>query len=239
MKRYRDGKYIINEKEFTEDELSNNFIVAYCITTCKYQGDQIDTHYNIFDIDKMNANELYVALSRTTKKEYIHLCSNEIKQHYDFFDYEKEKNIIYQPVIGGKYKNSKIYVITTSDNKYYVGSTTKKQINDRLQEHLKDNTSPLYNMKNCKIELITNCNCFNREELENIEKNYIEKYCKDKGIENILNKNMKLKEEVIEPKLIIEKTIRNKYNIIDMTEQGYFRIQMDREWKKARNKKKI
>ena len=66
LKKYKNDNYTINEKEFTEEELSNNFIVAYCITTCKYQGDQIDTHYNIFDIDKMNANELYVALSRTT-----------------------------------------------------------------------------------------------------------------------------------------------------------------------------
>ena len=77
-------------------------------------------------------------------------------------------------------------------------------------------------MKNCKINLVTNCYCFNREELEAIENNYIQKYCKDKGKENILNKNMKIKEEVIEPKLIIEKTIKNKYKIVDMKEQGLF-----------------
>ena len=93
-------------------------------------------------------------------------------------------------------------------------------------------------MKNCKIELITNCNCFNREELETIEKNYIEKYCKDKGIENILNKNMKIKEETIEPKLIIEKTIKNKYNILDMKEQGFFRIRWTENGKKREIKRK-
>ena len=39
----------------------------------------------------MNANELYVALSRTTKKDYIHLYSNKIKNNMNFTIMIKKK----------------------------------------------------------------------------------------------------------------------------------------------------
>ena len=219
-----DGcNYTINNTEFEEEEFKNNFIVAYCITACKYQGDKIECNYNIFDIEAMTANELYVGLSRTTNFNYIHLDNDKLKNKYEFHNYDKEENIIYNNLNCGKYKNSKIYEIITKDNKYYIGSTTGN-LNKRLNEHLKNNKSPIYKLKRCKINLVTNCSCFNRKELEAIELNYIQKYCKTYGKENMLNKNMITNEKIIEPKLRIEKTIKNKYKIVHDEKRNYYLI---------------
>lgn len=61
-----------NKEEFTMDDFRKNFNLAFCITVYKYEGDEIDTHYNIWDAEVMNKKQLYTALIRTTKFKYIH-----------------------------------------------------------------------------------------------------------------------------------------------------------------------
>ena len=206
--------------------------VAYCTTIHKYQGDEINTDYNIYDIERMSANELYTALGRTTKFNYIHLDQSKLKDKYEFHDYDKEKTPIYYPTKGGKYANSKIYEIVTTDQKYYIGSTTGS-LKKRFHEHIQDKTSPIFGQTKSNIKLITNCICFNRHELEGIEGNYIEQYVKKYGRDRILNKYMVKEQIQIEPKLIIHKEIKNKYEIRN-NENGYYIIQ----WRDENGKKK-
>ena len=63
----------INKMQFTHDEFKQSFTLAFCITVYRYQGDKIDTHYNIYDADRMDKRQLYTSMSRTTKFEYIHV----------------------------------------------------------------------------------------------------------------------------------------------------------------------
>ena len=127
-------QYIINGYTFTEQQLALFFIVAYAVTVFKYQGDEINTHYNIFNTTQMNANELYTALSRTTKYEHIHLDKRQVAKSYKFHDYTTEQNKMCNPNKGGKYGKSLIDEIRTKDGLYYIGSTTG-DINKRLNEH--------------------------------------------------------------------------------------------------------
>lgn len=52
------------------------------MTVRKYQGGEIDDHYNIYDINRMDKKQLYTSLSRTTKVEYIHLDENPLLKSY-------------------------------------------------------------------------------------------------------------------------------------------------------------
>ena len=49
------------------------FDPGFCVTVYKYQGGSIDTHYNIYDSEYMDKKQLYTALSRTTKFEFLHI----------------------------------------------------------------------------------------------------------------------------------------------------------------------
>ena len=103
----------------------------------------------------MSANEQDTALSRTTKFEHIHLDRAKLKKKYQFHDYAKEENVIYNPT-KGNYSNSLIYEITTTDGKKYIGSTTGT-IEKRLEEHIKDKNSQLFERKGCVTFMVALC----------------------------------------------------------------------------------
>ena len=42
-------------------------IPAFCSTVYKYQGADINEHFNILDVNRMDEKQLYTFLSRTTK----------------------------------------------------------------------------------------------------------------------------------------------------------------------------
>lgn len=73
-----DGSmFTIGGYTFEYSKFSQCFFPAFCSTVLKYRGSEIDEHYNISNVNRMDKNQLYTALSRTTKLEYIHL-SNEL-----------------------------------------------------------------------------------------------------------------------------------------------------------------
>ena len=49
-----DYMFSINNKNFTEQEFAGSFIPSFCITVNKYQGGEIDSHYDIYDINRMD-----------------------------------------------------------------------------------------------------------------------------------------------------------------------------------------
>jgi hypothetical protein len=87
-----------------------------------------------------------------------------------------------------KYSNGKIYkIINNVDDICYVGSSTR-ELNNRMLEHIgayklwitdnlkypftsSFNLFNIYGLDNCKIELIENFQCFNKQEL-NIKESY-------------------------------------------------------------------
>ena len=167
-----------NNEKFEMDEFRKCFNLAFCVTVYKYQSDDIDTvHYNIFDADRMNKKEMYTALSRTTKFEYIHVQG--LKKVYRYYRRNKHETI---PIGHSEYQNGNIYRIDFEDEHIYIGSTTKK-LEKRLDEHLNEYKSIVYKHrnKNPRISLVSNCPSKNKYKLEKIETRYINKFSKVHG----------------------------------------------------------
>ena len=81
----------------------------------RYQGAEIDQHYNIFDTEAMNKKQLYTALSRTTKFEYIHAENLNAKYTYN----SKNKHEVVS--IGhAEYLKGKIYKVEFDDGTLYM-----------------------------------------------------------------------------------------------------------------------
>ena len=131
----------------------------------------------------MNKQQLYTALSRTTKFEYLHVENIKDAYHYN----PKNKHEVLS--IGhSEYQNGKIYRVDFDDAKIYIGSTIKT-LEKRLNEHLNDQKSIVHKHrdKNPKISLVSNCPCKNKHKLEKIETRYINKFAKEHPTK-ILNK---------------------------------------------------
>ena len=62
------NKFNNNNEEFSENEFAESIIPLFCLTVYKYQGGEINTDYS-----RIDQKQLYTALSRTTKFEYIKL----------------------------------------------------------------------------------------------------------------------------------------------------------------------
>jgi len=95
--------------------------------------------------------------------------------------------------------DGKIYkIISDSTDKIYIGSTTKKKLSERLSQHRKDYRKWLKNPKkydritsfeilkycDCRIVLIENYPCNNKDELRQREEFYRKEY-----INNCVNHN--------------------------------------------------
>lgn len=105
------------------------FRPAYCVTVYKYQGSTIHSPYNIRDVEQMDLNEIYTALSRATKLENIHL---------DFTDKVFKRNSEPQQPSRHKSVETKkgfIYRLRNDEKmKQYVGQT-ERSVAERFVEH--------------------------------------------------------------------------------------------------------
>lgn len=219
IKYIDDDKVIIDDNEFTISEFRKSFIPAYAITTYKYQGDSIDTDYNIWEVNQMSANEFGTAIGRTTNLKYIH-CKDYEGRKFRKINYRNQKIPKSLPN-KNVYVDSKIYLVESSKGKY-IGSTHKADINTRLSEHINTESSPLFKQTDATIKLLSAVCCRNRKELEHLEGQYINQYIKD-GHELLNTKHVK-KEKEVKPKLQIKKYLDNKIKIHDYPDKNYFVI---------------
>ena len=72
----------VNDTWFELNDFRKSFIPAFCCTVYKYQGADIDEHYNILDVNRMNKKQLYTCLSGTTHYDYIHLDNQKLNSKY-------------------------------------------------------------------------------------------------------------------------------------------------------------
>ena len=59
--------------EIETADFTRCFNLAYCITCHATQGSTFDHPYSIYEFEKFDARLKYVAISRSTKKEYINM----------------------------------------------------------------------------------------------------------------------------------------------------------------------
>ena len=95
------------------------FEPAFAVTCYRYQGSTIEEQYNIWDVDKMNFNELYTALSRGRKLSNIHFNYTDKK----IYKVKEPKNPTQRNFKKGK--TGEIYLMSNEKNNvYYVGKST-------------------------------------------------------------------------------------------------------------------
>ena len=207
--RSANSRYVTieeNGEKFETDVFRRKFNLAFCITVYKYQGDDIDSHYNILDAKRMNKKHMYTALSRTTKFEYIHI--ENPRERY----WQKTSNKHETISIGHtEYQNGKIYRVDFDDGSIYIGSTART-LEKRLNEHINDPKSIVYKHKdsNPKISLVSDSPSKNKHKLERIETRYINKFAKEHG-SRVLNKRGVEKER---PEMKFSFRVENEHDLL-------------------------
>ena len=114
-----DDCFKVNNILFDKKEFSESFIPSYCVTVYKYQGASIDEPYNVYDVNRMDKNQLYTALSRTTKFHYIRINNKEISNKY--FNRRSPILELVNSKFNSLYKNGKIYKVSFNNGMVYVG----------------------------------------------------------------------------------------------------------------------
>ena len=135
----------------------------------------------------MDKKQLYTALSRTTKLEFIPLKKSALNRVYEI---RKQPNMeIVNSYFNSDYNNGKIYKIEFEKcDKVYIGSTTT-ELKTRLMQHLTNNKSPVFNHRLQKphIKLLVNVPSKGKKELEKVEYEWISDYSEKFG-DRLLNK---------------------------------------------------
>ena len=170
----------VNNEWYDIKEFSESFIPSFCVTVYKYQGADIDEPYNIHDVNRMDKKQVYTALSRTTKMEYIHINNKEINNKY--FNKKQPVLELVNSKFNSLYRNGKIYKITFDNRMVYVGSTCK-ELETRFKWHLSNMKSQVFKNKkhNPKIELIINAPSNDKKSLEKVENGYIQEFAEKYG----------------------------------------------------------
>ena len=152
----------------------------------------------------MDKKQLYTALSRTTKFEYIHINNKELNNKY--FNRRQPMLELVNAKFNSLYKNGKIYKVTFDNERIYVGSTCE-ELETRLKWHLSNNKSQVFKHKSKKpkIELIVNAPSNDKKSLEKVENGYIREYAEkyDKKLLNIKANPLK-KTKKVEYKVNVE-----------------------------------
>ena len=200
-------------QEIKIKQFQNWFTLAYAMTITKFQGSTIYEPYGVSELNHpcMNKNSVYVALSRATKYTDIHIDGTMNKKYF-----APDNNTLREikPHFDKQFQKGKIYHITLNNKYHYVGSTTLS-LNERLNQHKTDKTSPVYQAyqkhKDIKIELIQNHPCNTKGELEYVENTYIKQYKQLYG-DDLLNRKG-FQEEKKEYKIAKNELKIKKYNI--------------------------
>ena len=158
-----DDKYMCLLNDFYNSEIdvelkfTNHFKPMYAMTVHKAQGMTINRPYSIYEYNRMQHDMLYVALTRTSKKEHVNFCGIDLLKPYTGY--------VYRYSINGK---------------SYIGSTVNVK---KLRVDHKTNTTnkfgraiQRYGYKQFKFEILETVNYLEKTELYETEDRYMLKY---------------------------------------------------------------
>ena len=202
-----DNMFKVNNEWFSLEEFSQSFIVGFCVTVYKYQGADINENYNIYDVNRMDKKQVYTSLSRTTKFEFIHLDNEKVNNKY--MNRRMPVLELTNARFNSLYQNGKIYKVTFTDDKVYIGSTCE-DLEIRMKWHLTNKKSQVFKHrnKNPVIQLVVNA--------PSADKNgYIKEYA-ERHANKLLNvkcqplKSQKLKEIKYKVKIENQKELEER-----------------------------
>lgn len=204
-----------------------DFSYGYADTVHRLQGVTIASNYNIWETDKMSLNNLYTALSRTTKWEQVGF---EVSDKTYKFETQKYHVVKHEPIVSVGY----IYKMWDDDGYWYIGRTDDPK--RREEEHYTSPDEP-EKMKTWlatgrkHFAVIDSCNYINLKDFAKLEKNAIQQTPnqeKSKNTQHILAAAQKQSETNVEVAIDCD-----RFNIVDGKTE--FRIQWRIEGKQ--NKK--
>lgn len=210
----------------------SDFVPAFCVTVYKYQGSKIDQNMNIYDVDKMNKNEIYTAISRCTHIKYVHL------KYADKTFRPAKENILSSEVPLDSTVSAQIYRIFSDEKKLEYVGLTFKSLKERLQWHKENFTNkdmkPLLEAKDCKIERIAiwlSPKSDAEDYMRKVEAGFIFEYA-SKGLLKLLNKQKVPKKKTpkkVDYKLYDKKKVGTLVKIKESGNKFEIRIN-DKSW---------
>ena len=154
-----DYIYLKHKKDTVKIDIkyTNHFKPFYAMTIHKAQGMTISNAYAIYEYDRMKHNMLYVALTRTSKEEYVNLCDTKVNRQRTCYIYRYYYN-----------------------DKPYIGCTTN--IEKRKEDHKTNATYKCgraiqeIGYDNFEFEILDKIKFNDWNELYDIEDEYIRKF---------------------------------------------------------------
>lgn len=253
--------YISIKSDLTQEITKVNIInfkkmfdLAYCITIHRSQGSTLEGEYNIYDIEALTFELMYVALSRcrNINNVYFDYIAPFIFWKQEYTDDSILRNGLYKEKTGEKYDKGKIYKVLYKNEEIYIGQTCCDDLQTRLKQHIKDADKlndkfhefiqSLDNTKLLTIELIKLCPCRSHDELLAEEERQIQAHKRKWNLLNTVhNKPSKIKQErkVVDKERFIKDYIKLKeekdrfnlkHNIPEIEKKSYiFRYGKDKE----------
>lgn len=136
----------------------HSFVPNYCTTIHRYQGDEINEPYNIFEIEKMTINDIYTCLSRATTINNIYIEDQPSldyvfkKQTYFTNLYIKPKKIKYANAF--IYKNKEGYSYSLHKNNkfdvYVYCPCNDEKVIEKYVKYFSSSDSHTENSQNIK-----------------------------------------------------------------------------------------
>lgn len=155
------------------DELIDKSAVssAVAITSHRSQGSTIRQPYNIYELERMNLNELYTALSRATKLSDVHFTLTGKKFHR-IQEKSTPTKLLWQPC-----SFTVNYLMTNHEAKNLYVGITDRTMEERMNEHLTDPNDPISKIKGkWEIKKLSVVHCFCERDRRVYEEAYTKYY---------------------------------------------------------------
>ena len=233
-----EDEYIVVERDnqqfkVLQSEFNDLMDYGFAVTVNRYQGSEIREHFNIHEMNKMNFNQAYTAISRGITLDKVHFQYTPKK----FFKVKPNLACI-EVKLAPHTLDGKIYMITDSKQSFtYIGSTVRT-LEQRLKEHqekpVNKKMAQYIKNKDIVIKLIDEMKCVNVSSMLSLENEYIAKYAK-MADHNLVN--IKVPKTISETKVqIIHQQEITKYQIKNNEKDKSLSIQYMIEGKKMQKK---
>lgn len=209
-----------DEKRFvvSHAEFCSIFDYTFALGVGKIQGCCIPRPHNIFNAETMSRNVLYTAMSRGVKASDLHI--EKLRSVAYQWDVEKHITLeLEKPLL----QEGSIYEVSLADGSAYIGQTTGRDIEERLQEHIAHPTNQAMALAlalgGASIRLLDSFLYEKKRTIDEVEKEWIERravevrllnHCHNVVVSVVKSAETKLKKERFN---ITEDAVKKRFRI--------------------------